>query len=232
MFNRFAWSCIVAIVFATLSSLSVRAWREYRPVCELFRCAAETGTLYLDCTETWIDQIRIIGPGQLTAAVVASKLRQGNYNERVIAADVILELPQIARPAVPGLIEAVSDRDVQLSVKAMQVLGTIRENSSATIQALVDKLDSDSYLERVSSAAALCQIDGEYRDNGLMVLIEIIGDDEVDVAYRSIAADRLGTLGRVAFRALPTLENVLAHTLDDDLCDKVRRAIIAIRASQ
>ncbi len=99
--------------------------------------------------------------------------------EKRLAANVLARYERLAAPALPGLIEMLSDRDFQTRRAAIGAIGMIGPPAGDAVPELMRVLENDIPNERLDAAWALGQIGPEAQDAWplLMRLWELRGPD-------------------------------------------------------
>jgi HEAT repeat protein len=177
------------------------------------------------------------GVAPLVAILESKNCADPVWRERHVRYYAIVSLAQLlttagpkppaeeALRAVPGLTEAVQDRDPDVRLDAVKVLGQIRSAPASSIPALCSALRGDPDRD-VRWAAALAL--GEYGGVAALVVPELLAAlAEADVQVRTGAAAALGSVGPKAVAAVPDLITALDDP-DEHLQQRAKGALIKI----
>jgi HEAT repeat protein len=146
-----------------------------------------------------------IGPAAVPALTAALKDKDGDV--RLRAASALSRIGAGAKEAVPTLIEALNDKQIQHL--AVEALGKIGPDAKAALPILSEKLKDPAVGPRRRVARALLRIDPGQKE-ALAVLIDALKDmTDKKGGTRWNAAQALGELGPAAREAVPALAQAL-----------------------
>lgn len=158
------------------------------------------------------------------------RLRGGTPEQRTEAALHIHDQGPWARPAVPLLIQALSDDHYLVRMLCAETLGFVGEQAGPeALEALHLALSDSDQRVRVCAAVALSKADLKTTAN-LPVLIDTLTDRPPDdiattvwPVQRREAAEALGRMGRRAERALPALRARLGERGVSEAIEEIER---------
>jgi HEAT repeat protein len=125
-------------------------------------------------------------PGDDKVAGLLNDLKSANAGTRARAAMALGKMGPSAKAAVPGLAEAVVDRDLNVRYYAAEALGAVGPEAKAAVPALIKALDT--------FPGGSPPLDGPQR---------------YYADTRSVAAEALGAIGTGAREAVPALKKAL-----------------------
>lgn len=149
-------------------------------------------------------------------------LMAGDLETRIAAAMALRELGAIAEPAVPELIEALSDASVGVRKSAAGALGGIGEGAASAVPALAALLEDPHRFVRSWAAMALYEI-GSASQPAADHLIRLMKTDTENLRGRSWAASALPVIGADPETAVPALIAALAEDDSEEV-----RAVAAL----
>jgi HEAT repeat protein len=147
-------------------------------------------------------------PEQSTARTI-QKLR--DEDNSLIPSDTIKRLEDIGTPAIPALIEALSDKDVALRHGAAKALSFFGPAAAPAVTALTRALDDQDVLVREWAAQSLAEI-GPDAKTAVPKLTEKLKDQEGQFPLRAV--DALGKIGPAAKDSIPALIELLQNKTD------------------
>ena len=118
-------------------------------------------------------------------------------------------LKQIGRPAIPALVKALKDSDAKVRSNAAYVLGGIGAEAKTALPQLVPLLKDSDAKVRRKAAYALGSMGAEAK-TALPQLVPLLQDSDAKV--RTNAASALGSMGAEAKTALPQLVPLLKES--------------------
>lgn len=198
-----------------------------------------------------------VGCGAGKLETLETQLRDPNVETRLAAARSLGEMKADAAPAVPALIEAMQDVDVEMRRLCCQALGEIGKSPIGdSVAALAKQLESTEWTVRLAAAFALQKIDPnsdlfvdeinkamQRGEGGTIVavgkmgpsaawavpaLTELLHDRRPGI--RRIAADSLGQIGVAAAASEPALRESLKDP-DDRVRSAAKSALAAVTAA-
>jgi HEAT repeat protein len=135
----------------------------------------------------------------------------------------LLELERLAAPAIPELIECLSDAEQRIRAEAIVVLG--KTSSKSVVRPLVSHYYSnDSPIDRLKVMEALAEL-GELASDAVPDMLVAFEDMTNKSFVRLTAAAALGEVGAAAEPALPALRQSLAREKDYSMRRIIETAI-------
>lgn len=131
-------------------------------------------------------------------------LNAKDVSRRIEAAEALAQFGSAAKPAVPGLIQAMSDPEEWVRRQAVFALQTLGSDAQPAIPALRKALEDPSSRVRLLAAQTLSRLDQE-TTAGAPVLAAIFTNGSVDLALRYQAGQALQELGPRAAEGLTGL---------------------------
>ncbi|MBI4733162.1 MAG: HEAT repeat domain-containing protein [Chloroflexi bacterium] len=153
---------------------------------------------------------------QARVAILRQALTSAFWSDRDNAADSLAEIGPDAAEAVPELINALSDVEDKVRIRAVTALRQIGPAAAEAVPALIGLLEDESLSYAHSSIIAAIGKIGPV-ETVLPTLVSALKD--TDAAVRETAAEALGAYGAAAAPAVPDLIPLLA---DEDV--DVRKA--------
>jgi HEAT repeat protein len=145
-----------------------------------------------------------------------------------VSGPATLAVIRLGEPAVPGLIELLSDPDPRLRAKAASTLWGMGDRGKTAVPALCTALGDSESTVRVGSAMALENM-GPAAADAVPALVTALGHPDGDV--RVWAAKALGKIGPQARPALPALKRAARHELVREAAEESIRQIQSVPAS-
>ena len=150
------------------------------------------------------DHLRAMGPEAADAApALADAVARGHRQLRLDAMFVLEGLGEHGRAAIPHLVEALRDDDMDLSAQAAETLGALGYEA---VPALTGALGDPDWRVRQAACQALGII-GADATEAVPTLLQIIRRDKDEVRHRAVWA--LGAIGDVS--ALDPLADILTR---------------------
>jgi HEAT repeat protein len=150
------------------------------------------------------DRLRAMGPEAADAvAALADAVAHGARQLRLDAMFVLEGIGAGARAAIPSLLEALRDGDMDVSVQAAETLGALGYEA---VPALVGALEDEDWRVRQAACQAL-GIVGADATEAVPALLQVLQADRDEVRHRAVWA--LGAIGDVA--ALEPLAEILTR---------------------
>ncbi|MGE0710024.1 MAG: HEAT repeat domain-containing protein [Planctomycetota bacterium] len=142
-----------------------------------------------------IGNLAKLGPkAEMAIPLLVNLLNDRDVSVATSAASALGKLGQDSKPAIKGLINAVtSGRDVELRRCAAEALGVIGPNADAGVPALMAALGHESADLRRDAAGAMGLLGKKAEEKAQPALLELLGDP--DARVKVAAATSLGRLG-------------------------------------
>jgi HEAT repeat protein len=147
-------------------------------------------------------------PRQKALRVLIELLTRGNSAERKEAATFLGEIGREARRAVPALITALKDKDLDVRGNAARALGQIGPAALSAVPALTRALKDDEFGHRMKVILALCKIDRRNR-SAISALPSLLGADPLGDGKEVLPT--LISLGSEAKTTVPALLRALRN---------------------
>ena len=150
----------------------------------------------------------IIGSDEKVDPLAAELLKNPEPKARWAAANKLMFMGSIARPAVPALIQALDDNDDRVRLQAARALEMVGPGATAAVPRLTRLLnDRRAHIDLRWKAAIVLSYIGRTAETAVPALLQML--EEKDAGLRNGAAQALGVLGRNHKDVVPALLRAL-----------------------